>query len=68
MEYVGYVFSCDWVVFCGNVVGCEFFFFWFDGDSWVLVGMNVNVWDVVDDVKGLIWFGNLVDVDRLVDL
>lgn len=39
----------------------------FNGDSRVLAGMNVNVWDVVDDVKGLIRSGNPVDVDRLVD-
>ncbi len=31
--------------------------FWLDGDSPVLAGMNVNVWDVVDDVKGLIRSG-----------
>ncbi len=37
-----------------------------DGNSRA-AGMNVNVWDVVDDVKGLIRSGNPVDADRLVD-
>ncbi|WP_286673397.1 oxidoreductase C-terminal domain-containing protein, partial [Mycobacterium tuberculosis] len=67
MEYVGHAPSCDRVVFRGNVAGREFLSFWLDGDSRVLAGMNVNVWDVVDDVKGLIRSGNPVDVDRLVD-
>lgn len=29
--------------------------------------MNVNVWDALDDVKGLIRSGNPVDVGRLAD-
>lgn len=67
IEYVGHAPSCDRVVFRGNVAGREFLSFWLDGDSRVLAGLNVNVWDVVDDVKGLIRSGNPVDVDRLVD-
>jgi len=33
----------------------------------VLAGMNVNVWDVVDDIKALILSKQPVDVDRLTD-
>ena len=29
--------------------------------------MNVNVWDVIDDVKALIASGAVVDPDRLAD-
>jgi len=33
----------------------------------VLAGMNVNVWDVGDDIKALILAGKPVDADRLAD-
>ncbi|MGV7892634.1 hypothetical protein PJN23_29185, partial [Mycobacterium kansasii] len=33
----------------------------------VLAGMNVNVWDVLDDIKGLIRSGTPVDAERLAD-
>ena len=69
MEYVGYAEpgGYDQVVFRGNVVGREFIAFWLAGGK-VLAGMNVNVWDVVDSVKGLIRSGRVVDVARLGDV
>jgi 3-phenylpropionate/trans-cinnamate dioxygenase ferredoxin reductase component len=33
----------------------------------VVAGMNVNVWDVNDDIQALIRAGAEVDVDRLAD-
>jgi 3-phenylpropionate/trans-cinnamate dioxygenase ferredoxin reductase subunit len=33
----------------------------------VLAGMNVNVWDVLDDVKSLIRSKSVVDPDTLAD-
>jgi 3-phenylpropionate/trans-cinnamate dioxygenase ferredoxin reductase subunit len=67
MEYAGHAPSFDRVVFRGDVAGREFVAFWLDGDNRVLAGMNVNIWDVLDDVKGLIRSRNPVDVDRLAD-
>ncbi len=54
MEYVGYAPDYARVVFRGDVDGREFVAFWLDGDNRVLAGMNVNVWDVLDDIKSLI--------------
>jgi len=67
MEYVGHAppGSYDRVVTRGDVAGREFLAFWLDGVGQVLAGMNVNVWDVVDDVKALILSGSPVDDARL---
>jgi len=67
MEYAGHAPSFDRVVFRGDVAGREFVAFWLDGDSRVLAGMNVNVWDVLDDVKALIRSKAPVDADELAD-
>jgi 3-phenylpropionate/trans-cinnamate dioxygenase ferredoxin reductase component len=67
MEYAGHAPSFDRVVFRGDVAGREFVAFWLDGDSRVLAGMNVNVWDVLDDVKALIRSKAPVDADKLAD-
>ncbi len=67
MEYVGYAPSYDRVVFRGDLEGREFVAFWLDGDNRVLAGMNVNVWDVLDDVKSLIRSQSAVDPDKLAD-
>jgi 3-phenylpropionate/trans-cinnamate dioxygenase ferredoxin reductase subunit len=67
MEYVGHAPSFERVVFRGDVAGREFVAFWLDADSRVLAGMNVNVWDVLDDVKALIRSRTPVDADRLAD-
>jgi 3-phenylpropionate/trans-cinnamate dioxygenase ferredoxin reductase subunit len=67
MEYVGHAPSSERVVFRGDVAGREFVAFWLDGDNRVLAGMNVNVWDVLDDVKALIKSRTCVDPDRLAD-
>ena len=67
MEYVGHAPGFDRVVFRGDVAGREFVAFWLDGDNRVLAGMNVNIWDVLDDVKALIRSRASVDPDKLAD-
>jgi NADPH-dependent 2,4-dienoyl-CoA reductase/sulfur reductase-like enzyme len=71
MEYAGYVVPAgyDSVVFRGDpsvVDGKtpEFLVFW-QKDGRVLAGMNVNIWDVQDDIKALVRAGH---ADRPVDL
>ncbi len=71
MEYLGYVEpgSYDRVVFRGDVPGREFIAFWTLGGR-VLAGMNVNVWDVQDDIKRLVtagYQGRDVDLSKLAD-
>jgi 3-phenylpropionate/trans-cinnamate dioxygenase ferredoxin reductase subunit len=67
MEYVGYAPEYERVVFRGDLDVREFVAFWLDGDNRVLAGMNVNVWDVLDDVKSLILSQSPVDPDKLAD-
>jgi 3-phenylpropionate/trans-cinnamate dioxygenase ferredoxin reductase subunit len=67
MEYVGHAPSFQRVVFRGDVSAREFVAFWLDDDNRVLAGMNVNIWDVLDDVKSLIRSKAAVDVDKLTD-
>jgi 3-phenylpropionate/trans-cinnamate dioxygenase ferredoxin reductase subunit len=67
MEYVGHAPGIDRVVFRGDVAGREFVAFWLDAHNRVLAGMNVNIWDVLDDVKALIQSRSPVDADRLAD-
>ena len=68
MEYVGYVgaHGYDEVVVRGDLQRRELIAFW-RRDGRVLAGMNVNVWDVVDDVQALIRSRTVVDHDRLAD-
>jgi 3-phenylpropionate/trans-cinnamate dioxygenase ferredoxin reductase subunit len=68
MEYIGYAAPGGYerVVVRGDRAGREFIAFWMSGDH-VVAGMNVNVWDVVDDVGDLIRSGKPVDVARLTD-
>ena len=54
------------VVYRGSVENKEFIAFWLQGGR-VVAGMNVNVWDVNDDVQALIRRGNVVDVAALAD-
>ncbi|HEX8304856.1 MAG TPA: FAD-dependent oxidoreductase [Jatrophihabitans sp.] len=68
MEYVGLVDpgGYDQVVFRGDVASREFIAFWVRGGH-VLAGMNVNVWDVVDDIKGLIRSQAVISAEQLAD-
>jgi len=67
MEYVGHAPHYDRVVFRGDVDGREFVAFWLDRDDRVLAGMNVNIWEGLDDIKALIRSQQPVDPDRLAD-
>ena len=67
MEYVGTSPGDSHVVTRGDVPGREFVAFWLDGDDRILASMNVNVWDVVDEIKPLIAEGRQVDVGKLAD-
>jgi hypothetical protein len=72
MEYSGYVTpgGYDRVVFRGEpTVKDGFVAFWVK-DGRVLAGMNVNIWDVTDDIQKLVragYGGRAVDLDRLAD-
>jgi 3-phenylpropionate/trans-cinnamate dioxygenase ferredoxin reductase component len=71
MEYSGYVTpgGYDRVVFRGDPAGAEFVAFWTSGGR-VLAGMNVNVWDVQDDIQKLVragFGGTTVDLAKLAD-
>ncbi|WP_016879923.1 MULTISPECIES: NAD(P)/FAD-dependent oxidoreductase [unclassified Rhodococcus (in: high G+C Gram-positive bacteria)] len=69
MEYVGYAphDSYDRVVVRGDFAAREFVAFWLDADNHVLAGMNVNIWDVTDQIKQLVSSSAPVDPDRLAD-
>jgi 3-phenylpropionate/trans-cinnamate dioxygenase ferredoxin reductase subunit len=69
MEFVGYLPSSgyDQVVFRGDPDSGAYVAFWLSGDRRVLAGMNVNVWDVVDEVRALILGRAEIDVARLTD-
>ena len=69
MEYVGYAphDSYDRVVVRGDFAAREFLAFWLDADNHVLAGMNVNIWDVTDQIKQLVSSSAPVDPDRLAD-
>jgi 3-phenylpropionate/trans-cinnamate dioxygenase ferredoxin reductase subunit len=67
MEYVGHAPTYERVVFRGDVARREFIAFWLDNDNRVVAGMNVNVWDVVDDVKALITSRAAVAPEQLAD-
>jgi 3-phenylpropionate/trans-cinnamate dioxygenase ferredoxin reductase subunit len=68
MELSGYapLMGAAEVVVRGDLDAREFIAFWTDGGR-VVAGMNVNVWDVNDDVQALIRSGERIDPDRLRD-
>jgi 3-phenylpropionate/trans-cinnamate dioxygenase ferredoxin reductase subunit len=68
MEYTGYVAQGEYdeVVVRGDPATREFVAFWL-ADGQVRAGMNVNVWDVTDDIAHLVRAGTRVDPARLAD-
>ena len=67
MEYTGFADpEQDDLVVRGDVRARELVAFW-TRDGRVVAGMNVNVWDVTDDIKALIRSGAVVDPGRLAD-
>jgi 3-phenylpropionate/trans-cinnamate dioxygenase ferredoxin reductase subunit len=53
IEYSGYATEWDEVVFRGNRSAREFLAFWLRDDR-VVAGLNMNVWDVHDEIRELI--------------
>jgi 3-phenylpropionate/trans-cinnamate dioxygenase ferredoxin reductase subunit len=66
MEYSGLSGADASVVCRGNPDSGEFIAFWLD-DGRVQAAMNVNVWDVTDDLQALVRANRPVDTDRLAD-
>ncbi|MBW3659298.1 MAG: FAD-dependent oxidoreductase, partial [Actinobacteria bacterium] len=66
MEYVGHAPAYDEVVLRGDVGAREFIAFWLT-DGAVTAAMNVNVWDVVDDLERVIRSRARVDTALLRD-
>jgi 3-phenylpropionate/trans-cinnamate dioxygenase ferredoxin reductase component len=56
----------DQVLYRGNQATREFIAFWLSGGA-VIAGMNVNVWDVNDDIQALIRAARPVDPARLTN-
>ncbi|MFI6704990.1 NAD(P)/FAD-dependent oxidoreductase [Nonomuraea sp. NPDC050478] len=68
MEYTGYVRpgEADDVVIRGDLDSREYIAFWL-AEGRVVAGMNVNVWDVTDDIKTLIRAAAPADRAKLAD-
>lgn len=64
MEYVGYASAADDVVIRGDQSTGEFIAFWL-ADGVLKAGMNVNVWDVSDEIRALL--GKKIDPAQLAD-
>jgi NADPH-dependent 2,4-dienoyl-CoA reductase/sulfur reductase-like enzyme len=58
--------SYDEVAYRGDRAGLEFIAFWLAAGR-VVAGMNVNVWDVSDDIQSLIRSARQVDLSRLTN-
>jgi len=56
----------DQVVYRGDTDSLEFIAFWLNQGR-LVAGMNVNVWDVTDDVQSLIRSARILDPARLSD-
>jgi 3-phenylpropionate/trans-cinnamate dioxygenase ferredoxin reductase subunit len=66
LEYVGHGDGNDAVVVRGDRDARAFIAFW-HRDGIVTAAMNVNVWDVVEDLKAIVAAPRSVDLDRLAD-
>jgi 3-phenylpropionate/trans-cinnamate dioxygenase ferredoxin reductase component len=66
MEYAGFAPEWDEVVFRGDVAGREFTAFWLT-EGRVVAGLNMNVWDVNEQIRDLIRSRQPVDAKRLAD-
>jgi 3-phenylpropionate/trans-cinnamate dioxygenase ferredoxin reductase subunit len=66
MEYSGFAPEWDQVVLRGEPADGKFVAFWLK-DRRVVAGMNVNVWDLNEEIQALIRSGEQVDVRALRD-
>jgi 3-phenylpropionate/trans-cinnamate dioxygenase ferredoxin reductase subunit len=56
----------DQVAYRGDPASGEFIAFWLSGGA-VVAGMNVNVWDVTEDIQSLIRSARRIDLSRLTN-
>jgi 3-phenylpropionate/trans-cinnamate dioxygenase ferredoxin reductase subunit len=66
LEYVGLASADDEVIVRGDLDARELIAFW-HRDGVVTAAMNVNVWDVVDDLRAIVSSGARVDPASLAD-
>jgi 3-phenylpropionate/trans-cinnamate dioxygenase ferredoxin reductase subunit len=66
LEYVGHGRNDDSLIVRGDLDGGKFIAFW-HRDGKVSAAMNVNTWDVGEDLNALITAGSAVDLTRLAD-
>jgi 3-phenylpropionate/trans-cinnamate dioxygenase ferredoxin reductase component len=66
MEYVGHGDAGDTVVVRGDRAARRFIAFW-HRDGIVTAAMNVNVWDVVEDLTAIVSASRPIDPGRLAD-
>ncbi|GGF32547.1 pyridine nucleotide-disulfide oxidoreductase [Microbacterium sorbitolivorans] len=67
-EYIGHANGAESeVVIRGDLESREFVAFWLDEHAHIQAAMNVNVWDVIDEIKPLIAERRVVDPKRLAD-
>ncbi len=66
MEYTGTAAADSEVVIRGDLAGREFIAFWLS-EGRVTAGMNVNIWDVADQISALIRSRAVVDLKALAD-
>jgi 3-phenylpropionate/trans-cinnamate dioxygenase ferredoxin reductase subunit len=66
MEYAGYNRADDDVVIRGDLSSREFVAFWLR-EGRLVAGMNVNVWDVNEDIQQLVTDRTPVDATKLAD-
>jgi hypothetical protein len=66
LEYVCHHAPDDDVIIRGHLEAREFIAFW-HRDGIVTGAMNVNVWDVVDDLKAIVAGTERVDLRRVAD-
>ncbi|MFL5828020.1 MAG: NAD(P)/FAD-dependent oxidoreductase [Thermoleophilaceae bacterium] len=67
MEYAGWPSPWDEVVIRGDRESRELIAFWLM-DGRVVAGMNMNVWDVIDQIQVLVRSWERVDPERLADV
>jgi hypothetical protein len=66
MEYSGLATEWDQIVYRGDIDKREVIVFWLDHGR-VAAGMNVNVWDVADQIAALVASKHPVEPEALGD-
>ncbi|MEU6712372.1 FAD-dependent oxidoreductase [Nonomuraea sp. NPDC046802] len=64
MEFSGDIEGYEEIVYRGDPESLEFIVYWLR-EGRVIAGMNVNTWDVVDDIQELIRSGVIIDQKEL---